>query len=226
MISIVQNFICTKHSRLELLRQETPKMGEIFKDSEFFINYGSEVNLNNVHSIYKDNISKLNFYNNLEPNWGLITLSLLKEVKTPYTLIFCEDFTYNMDYNYWQDIVKEVIQNDISYMPIGRLWKYTKKEYWGGYENGDLLWKYKASNSPGSSLSVDALYKTDLLIQKLEKLMNYYPRRFPLNLPHHYEDIFLEPNGVLSWGDNIMCAVPKKEILIHTQTETETFLNK
>jgi len=51
-------------------------MGEIFKDYEFFINYGTEINLNEVHSIYKNNISKLNFYNNLEPNWGLITLSL------------------------------------------------------------------------------------------------------------------------------------------------------
>jgi len=66
----------------------------------------------------------------------------------------------------------EVISNDISYMPIGRLWKYTKKEYWSGYEEGNLLWKYKASKSPGSSLSVDALYKTDLLTQKLEELLN------------------------------------------------------
>ena len=133
---------------------------------------------------------------------------------------------YNMNYDYWQNIVKEIIQNDISYMPIGRLWKYTKKEYWDQYEEGDLLFKYKSSKSPGSSLSVDALYKTQALIEKLEQLTMYQPRRFPLHLPHHFEDIFLEPNGVKSWGDEIMCAVPKTEILIHTQNETETFLNK
>ena len=125
-----------------------------------------------------------------------------------------------------KNIVKEIIQNDISYMPIGRLWKYTKKEYWDQYEEGDLLFKYKSSKSPGSSLSVDALYKTQALIEKLEQLTMYQPRRFPLHLPHHFEDIFLEPNGVKSWGDEIMCAVPKTEILIHTQNETETFLNK
>lgn len=226
MISIVQNFICTQPKRLNLLAEEVPNMGNIFKDSEFHINYNTDINLKKVYQIYNNNISKLNFYNNLEPNWGLITLSLLKEVSTPYTLILCEDFQYNMDYNKWQNIMDEVISNDISYMPIGRLWKYTKKEYWSGYEEGNLLWKYKASKSPGSSLSVDALYKTDLLTQKLEELLNYQPRRFPLNLPHHYEDIFHEPNGVTLWGDSVMCAVPKEEILIHTQPETETLLNK
>ena len=56
--------------------------------------------------------------------------------------------------------------------------------------------------------------------------MNYNPRRFPINLPHHYEDIFHEPNGVTRWGDNILCAVPKEVILMHKQEETETRLNK
>lgn len=226
MLSIVQNFICTKPSRLKLLEQEMPKMGEIFKNCDFFVNYGTETNLNEVYHAYNSNVDKLNFYNNLEPNWGLITLSLLKEVKTPYTLILCEDFTYNMDSLYWDNIMKEIIKNDISYMPVGRLWKYTKKEYWSNYEEGDLLWKYKASDSPGSSLSVDALYKTEILLEKLEQLIPYKATRFPLNLPHHFETVYHEPNGVRPLGPGIMCAVPKTEILIHTQPETETVLNK
>ena len=226
MISIIQNFICTQPQRLKLLKQEVPNMGNIFKNSEFYINYNSSVNLNEVYQTYNNNISKLNFYNNLEPNWGLITLSLLEQVSTPYILILCEDFEYNMDYNKWENILSEVINNDISYMPIGRLWKYTKKNYWDGYEEGNLLWKYSALKSPGSSLSVDALYKTDLFKEKLKELLKYPSRRFPLNLPHHYEDIFHEPNGVTLWGENIMCAVPKEAILIHTQPETETTLNK
>jgi|TARA_R110000765_G_scaffold104902_2_gene194850 hypothetical protein len=226
MISIVQNFICTKPERLEVLKNETPHMGKIFKDSTFYINYNTSKNLDEVHKIYKDNIIDLNFYNNLEPNWGLVTLSLLKEVTTPYTLILCEDFVYKMDYKYWNNIMKEVIHNNISYMPLGRLWKYNKQEYLRGYEEGNLLWKYNASDSPGSSLSVDALYKTEMLIGKLENLISYNSRRFPLNLPHHFEDIYHEPNGVRLWGKDIVCAIPKKEIFIHTQPETETFLNK
>ena len=226
MISIIQNFICTQPKRLDLLKKEVPNMGKIFNNYNFYINYNTEINFEEVYKIYSKNINNLNFYNNLEPNWGLITLSLLKEVSTPYILILCEDFEYNMNNDKWQQIMNEVIANDISYMPIGRLWKYTKKEYWNGYEEGNNIWKYKASKSPGSSLSVDALYKTNLLIEKLEVLLNYPPKRFPLNLPHHYEDIFHEPNGVTKWGNDIICAVPKDEILIHTQPETETLLNK
>ena len=198
----------------------------IHKADEFYINYNSSVNLNEVYQTYSNNISKLNFYNNLEPNWGLITLSLLEQVSTPYILILCEDFEYRITYDEWNEMMDEVVERDVSYMPIGRLWKYTREQYHSGYEKGKKLWFYSASKSPGSSLSVDAIYKTDLFKEKLKELLKYPSRRFPLNLPHHYEDIFHEPNGVTLWGEDIMCAVPKEEILIHTQPETETTLNK
>ena len=61
MISIIQNFICTQPQRLKLLKQEVPNMGNIFKNSEFYINYNSSVNLNEVYQTYNNNISKLNF---------------------------------------------------------------------------------------------------------------------------------------------------------------------
>ena len=74
-------------------------------------------------------------------------------------------------------------------------------------------------------MSVDALYRTKDLIEKLEELQNYDSRRFPLNLPHHFEDIFHEPNGVTKF-DTMLCAVPKDIIIMHEQDETETTLNK
>tara|TARA_Y100000310_G_scaffold213351_1_gene214280 strand:+ start:808 stop:1488 length:681 start_codon:yes stop_codon:yes gene_type:complete len=226
MISVVQNFICTKQKRLELLEFEMPNMGKVFKDYEFFVNYNSEHYLKEVYEIYKNNISKLNFYNNLEYNWGLVTLSMIEEVKTPYTMVLCEDFEYRITYNEWNEMIDEFVERDVGYMPIGRLWKYTREEYWSGYEPGKKLWLYPASKSPGSSLSVDAIYKTELLKEKLIELVDYKSRRFPVHLPHHYEDIFHEPNGVTKWGDDILCAVPKEIILMHKQEETETHLNK
>ena len=205
-----------------------PLIGEIFKDNDFYINYNSSKNLERVHEIFKNNVKKLNFYNNLEKDWGMITLSLIQEVKTPYVLIYCEDLTYDINHNEWFKMMDEIIERDISYLPIGRLWKYTREEYLSGYESGDRLWLYPAHKSPGSSLSVDAIYKTDLLSQKLTELVTWHnkPRRFPLYLPHHFEDIFIEPNGVRPWGEDILCAIPKKEILIHEQKDTETYLNK
>ena len=59
-------------------------------------------------------------------------------------------------------------------------------------------------------------------------IQRYDAHRFPLNLPHHYEDIFHERNnnGVRQWGDDILCAVPKNIIWMHEQPQTETNLNK
>ena len=226
MITIVQNFICTQEERLDVIRREVPKMSEVFKDYEFFINYASIENVFDVGNVYEDNVKKLIFENNLKTNWGEVTLAMVKKVKTPYTLILCEDFEYRITYDEWNEIMDEVVERDVSYMPIGRLWKYTEEKYHSGYEEGKKLWFYPASKSPGSSLSVDALYKTEVLREKLIELQNHPPRRFPLNLPHHFEDIFIEPNGVTKWGDDVLCAIPKKVILMHEQNETETRLNK
>ena len=226
MISVVQNFICTKEKRLNVIRNEVPNMGKVFKDYEFLINYNTKHYLDEVYEIYRKGIDNLNFYNNLEYNWGLITLSLIEEVKTPYTMILCEDFEYRIDYDGWNEIIDEFVERDGSYMPIGRLWKYTEEKYHGGYQEGKKLWFYSALKSPGSSLSADAIYKTDLLKERLIELQNYGPRRFPIHLPHHFEDIFLEPNGVLRWGKDILCAIPKDVILMHNIDDTETYLNK
>ena len=226
MISVVQNFICTKEKRLNILQEEVPNMAKVFKDCDFYINYGTIENLFEVARVYEDNVERLNFYNNLDPNWGLVTLSLIEEIKTPYILILCEDFEYRINYGGWKEIVDEFVERDVSYLPIGRLWKYTEEKYHSGYEEGKKLWFYPASKSPGSSLSVDAIYKTDMLKEKLRELQSYAPRRFPIYLPHHFEDIFVEPNGVTKWGDDVLCAIPKNIILMHKQEETEASLNK
>ena len=126
MITVVQNFICTKEKRLNLIQEEVPNMAKVFKDYDFHINYGTIENLFEVVKSYEDSVEKLNFYNNLDPNWGLVTLSLMEEVKTPYTLILCEDYEYRINYDEWTEIVDEFVERDVSYLPIGRLWKYTE----------------------------------------------------------------------------------------------------
>ena len=228
MMSVVQNFICTQSDRLALIEREVPKMSMVFKDYDFFINYGTLDNYFQVSDVYDVNVQKLNFFNNLTSNWGEVTLELIEKVKTPYTLILCEDFDYRITNNDWVEIMNEVVERDVSYMPIGRLWKYTTEQYHSGYDEGNKLWLYPASKSPGSSLSVDALYKTDVLKEKLIELKQHGPNRFPLNLPHHYEDIFSEMynNGVRKWGDDVLCAIPKEIIIMHEQLSTETILNK
>ena len=170
MISVIQNFICTQPERLKLVEREVPKMAKVFQDYEFLINYATLDNYFEISEVYNSNVKNLNFFNNLTKNWAEVTLELLEKVKTPYTLILCEDFDYRITYDEWNEIMDEVIEKDVSYMPLGRLWKYTTEEYHSGYESGNKLWYYSASNSPGTSISLDALYKTDMF---KEKLHNY-----------------------------------------------------
>ena len=60
-VSIVQNFVCTMDERLKVLEDSIISLSNTFPDSEFFINYNSEVNLDKVYSIYKNNVKNLNF---------------------------------------------------------------------------------------------------------------------------------------------------------------------
>ena len=84
MFSLVQNFICTKDSRLEVVKRNSVKLGDTFSDTDFYINYNSDNNnFSIIRDSYKENISKINFYNELTKDWALVTLSLVKQVKTP-----------------------------------------------------------------------------------------------------------------------------------------------
>lgn len=66
MFTIVQNFICSKPERLEVVRRNIKKFGNIFSDVDFFINFNSNVNLEEIYEIYNKNIPNLYFANNLE----------------------------------------------------------------------------------------------------------------------------------------------------------------
>ena len=58
MISVVQNFICTKEKRLNIIQEEVPNMAKVFKDYDFHINYGTIENLFEVVKSYEDSVEK------------------------------------------------------------------------------------------------------------------------------------------------------------------------
>ena len=45
MISVVQNFICTVPERLKILEENLPKIGGVWGDYEFFVNFNDTTNL-------------------------------------------------------------------------------------------------------------------------------------------------------------------------------------
>ena len=113
-ISVVQNFICDLPARLKVLQNNTPKIGKVWGDYDFFVNFNSLKNNEKVHKIYSQHIPKLNFYNNLEKDWAGITLSMVNEIKTPYVIFINEDQQFNMTKNEWDGIIDECfIKNDV-----------------------------------------------------------------------------------------------------------------
>ena len=143
MVSIVQNFICTKSERLEILKNNITKLGKVFKDFEFFVNYGSLINLDEVYKLYKDNVPNLNFYNNLEEDWAAVTLSMATQISTPYTMFLCEDMVVNTNDNKIHKCINEYIDNNYDYLLFTKLHKYLQQEYINGYT------PYNSNISPG-----------------------------------------------------------------------------
>ena len=63
VVSVIQNFICTDKTRLEVVLDNLPTLGEALKDFEFYVNLNDTVNLKIIKESYDKNINKLNFYN-------------------------------------------------------------------------------------------------------------------------------------------------------------------
>ena len=95
MVSIVQNFVCTKSERLDVVHRNAVKLGNTFPNTDFFINYNSDINFESIKKSYLENIPKINLYNDLTKDWALVTLALMKEVQTPYVMYICEDMEVN-----------------------------------------------------------------------------------------------------------------------------------
>ena len=97
-IAMVQNFVCTKDIRLDLIRDVVPKYAELFDNGplkvNWYINLNQEKWVDEIYDIYKSSIKEENliFYNNLEKDWGLVTYAMIKDLKEPYLMYLSEDF--------------------------------------------------------------------------------------------------------------------------------------
>ena len=240
-VSVIQNFICDLPERLKVLEENTPKIGEVWKDYEFFVNFNAVKNKDEVHEIYKKSITNLNFYNNLEKDWAGIVLAMVNEVKTPYVIFINEDQQFNMSYNDWNNIVEEChYSNDVDYILMNKVHKYNKQPYingkfpdgpnitselWGqypapNYEEGEHVFFYPSKFARHKRMSVEAVYKTDFFRERLEEFIRKgescthdIPYRHK-HICHFYEGYYDFYNGTKRFGD-MKCAVAKKDIILH-----------
>ena len=222
-VAILQNFIVTKPERLETLQETFPSFFQYFKSNNFYINYNTDINFNEVYSIYKNEVpnQNLNFYNNLTKDWGKIVQSMLMDIHEKYILIVPEDFrVVTKDNSYFKNLFSEFVEYGCDYMLMHRIEDVknygTNPQYLPSYDSKKYLHVVNSLKYPGSCLSSVALYKKDFLN---EFLTIYNTRnksnRFSLALPNCYE-WFSHGNGVLySLVGDRKFAIPKKAVVQH-----------
>ena len=233
-----------------------PSFGSIFEDCDFFVNYKTEVFLDKITETYNKYIKNINLYNNLDGddfNWTATILSLVNESKTPYVMLATEDrMFYKTTIEEFERVIQDIIDNDVQYMPIGKLDHLTVGSRYGTIEklmvptkvhgkmcekkykdSGKELFLFEAKDAPVkiTSLSADAIYKREFLVDKLEEMIYVYQLKryspnhnFEQNTSKYFEDYYSDDgnNGLRSCGD-LLCAVPKREIVVSDETPGESY---
>ena len=233
-----------------------PSFGSVFNDCDFFVNYKTKVFLDEITEIYNKYIKNINLYNNLDGpdfNWVAINLALVNESKTPYIMLATEDRMFHKTTTEeFERVMQDIIDNDVKYMPIGKLDHLTIGSRFKNVEellaptpvhgrtcvkkyrdSGKELFLFEAKDAPIkiTSFSVDAIYKRELLVDKLEEIVNVYKlkpnspnKKFEQNTSKYFEDYYSDDgaNGVRQCG-NLLCAVPKRELVVSDETPVESY---
>lgn len=247
MISVVQNFICTIPERLKILEDNLPKVGEIWGDYQFFVNFNDTKNLDEVYSLYKKYIPNLNFYNNLGKDWSATMLSLLNEVTTPYSVNINEDQQFLMTKQDWDNVVQEaLVENGVDFLLINKMDKYNKEPYVsGGLEQGSMFVKnfwdeypspgyvegrhtyfHSGKYSPYKRITPEAVQKTDWFRERFtEFLKKGEDCKHDIPIRHKHVGNFFEGywdfhNGPYRFAD-YKFAIPKKDLIVQYDTIKE-----
>lgn len=232
MISIVQNFICTDESRLNVLLNNLPALGKVFSKYKFYTNLNDTVNLDIIKDSYSKNIVHLDFYNNLEKDWALVTLAMVEQVTTPYILYLCEDQVVHTTTEYVDCMLNEIESLNIDFVNLTKIVKYSKKNI-PGYIEVNYGYTYLGKDSPTGRLSSDCIVKTSFWKDRLIEFINNKnrcPHAIPYpynNLPNYFEGYYDHSIGIRKFK-NLKCYIPKQHIFVEYDDvlQKHTYANK
>lgn len=222
-ISIVQNFICTKEQRLNAVCKNVDRLTSAFPDTEFFVNYNTDINFATIKDWYLT-IPHMNLFNNLQRDWALITLAMVNQVTTPYTMYICEDMMVNCQPDEMQACLTEFTGNDLDFCFLGKIGNYTKQEYVNGYTPYNDIpspgykpmeygYFYEGRHAPHKRISIDAIFRTNWFKDRLQEFLvegegctHDIPFR-KRHLPNFYEGYYDFANGMRRFPD-MKCYIP------------------
>ena len=243
-LTILQNFIIINEDVLNHLKSDVglKTTANVLGECEWIVNYKTELYLEEIKTLYDKHLSNYTLYNNLEDEnfkWATTTLSMLKQVKTSYIFYLTEDrMFYKTTRKEFSDMMDEVGKNDIGFVQIGKLHKYSLSRYpdrvqhynqhnhhpWGPIppymDNDKYIYTFLAKNCPFGVLSIDAIFRKDVLEKSLERLVGGTDFKSKENTPHilelgkHRSNLGREWNWLVTGMPDMLCAIPKEEIVI------------
>tara|TARA_Y100000310_G_scaffold322015_1_gene380487 strand:- start:32 stop:772 length:741 start_codon:yes stop_codon:yes gene_type:complete len=235
--SIICNFICTKDNRMRILKEQLKVMSHVFKDYNFYINYNTEINAEEVHAWFKEHIPNLYFQNDCTPNWGKITLDLVNMAESHYVVYILEDYVYDKTFDStgiiieydddrlstvnlderkqdWEDVINECYENNVDHVFLAKIKKYLPGSGFvnesHGYEEGNSIYKWHSSNAPTGVYSSSAIHNRMLL----KDILSEYHTKHQLPSPGQFE----QHHEILRQLD-LNCAIPKKQICIQAHID-------
>lgn len=217
-LTIIQNFILNNKKKEHLYSDLGLKLtANVLGECNFIVNYKGE-DFEEIKTLYEQYIPKLTIFNWKEDEnftWVKSTYKLLNLANTQYIFYLTEDRIFNkINRDEFNEIIIEVVKNNIGWMCIGKLPKYSntihpqisKVKNKPPYLNNDNhIYTYLSKNSPYGVLSIDSIFRKDVLQQSLDRIINNKSKT-----PHVLEQ---EPNWLTNGMPNLLCAVPKKTVI-------------
>jgi len=162
-ISILQNFICTKKERLEMIKENLPNFAKVMNPFPVIVNYDTDIFAEEVYRVYNRHIENLHFRQNLGRDWGTTIQESLSYTNSPYIMYLCEDIIFNPELTREQflRIFEEYKDSNCKHMLMGKVEKYRQRGWHNKSVRGNNLWLFHSSESPYRNLSSDALFERD-----------------------------------------------------------------
>tara|TARA_B100000282_G_scaffold99712_1_gene70217 strand:+ start:195 stop:911 length:717 start_codon:yes stop_codon:yes gene_type:complete len=222
-LTVLQNFIITKERILNHLKSDVGLKctASVLGECKWIVNYKTDLYLDEVKNLYDKYLDDYEFHNIIQDvnyTWATSTLSLLEKVDTPYVFYLTEDRMFHKTTREeFNEVMNEVIDNDIGFMCIGKLWRYGLKKFPTAVQemgitdvpymdNDKHIYTYLSKNSPYGCLSIDSIFSKKVLEKSLLRLIHSKDKR-----PHVLER---GGNWLPSGMPEMLCAVPKNEIIV------------
>ena len=222
-LTIIQNFIITKENILNHLKSDVgmKSTAAVFGECKWIVNYKTKLYFEEIKTLYDKYLDNYELHNNLQDKtftWAISTLSLLEKVKTPYVFYLTEDRMFHKTTKKeFTEIMDEVWMNNIGFMCVGKLHKYSLGQHPPRVQkmnppaipymdNDKHIYTYLSKNSPYGCLSIDSIFRKDILEESLVRIINSVNQT-----PHVLE---YGSNWLTHGKPDMLCAVPKNEVVV------------